>query len=340
MIVEATHEGFYCRAGDFYIDPKSPVRQAVLTHAHSDHARVGSRRYITSDSSKELTIKRLGEGIELSTFPFGATFKLGKATVSLHPAGHILGSSQVRIEIDGEVWVVSGDYKRDDDPTCERFEVVKCDTFVTEATFALPIYNWPEASTSINEIFDWWMKNRSNAKASILFCYSLGKAQRVLGGLLTHTNQPARLHGAIAPLTKIYREAGIPLLETLPATICTNDGDKIDFSQDLIIAPPGANGTSWIKRFGKCSTALCSGWMQIRGNRRRRGYDRGFVLSDHADWKGLIKTIKETQANRILAVHGRTDVLVKYLRENGYEAEEMKPCRLHTKGSKAGGGDK
>ncbi|MDQ8187962.1 ligase-associated DNA damage response exonuclease [Pelagicoccus sp. SDUM812002] len=323
MVIETRKEGLYCKAGDFYIDPVRPVARAVVTHAHSDHARSGNEMYYASPRSEALLRKRLGNQIDFYALPFGEQVRFGDAVVSLHPAGHVLGSAQVRVQAEGEVWVVSGDYKRDADPTCESFEVVPCDTFITEATFALPIYHWPSIDAVVESIHAWWMANRIRGRASVLFCYSLGKAQRVLGALQDLADRPVLLHGAVAPLTQIYREEGIQLA---PTDLAVNDRTRRgqDYSQDLIIAPPGANGTPWMRRFGKCSSAFCSGWMQVRGNRRRRGHDRGFVLSDHADWEGLIRTIKETGARRILATHGQSDILVRYLRERGYEADAIR----------------
>ncbi|MEM9157492.1 MAG: ligase-associated DNA damage response exonuclease [Verrucomicrobiota bacterium] len=322
-----TEAGFYCPLGDFYIDPLRPVERAVITHAHSDHARSGSSQYFAASSSEGLLRKRLGAELPLQTCEFGEEFRLGGAKVSLHPAGHVLGSAQARVEVDGEVWVVSGDYKRDRDSTCEPFELVPCDTFITEATFALPIYHWPSTEEVVTGIHDWWLGNRASGKASVLFCYALGKAQRVLGALKDLADRPVLLHGAVEPLTQIYRDHGIEMVDTLPAVVVGEKKAAKDFAEDLIIAPPGANGTPWMKRFGKCSTAFCSGWMQVRGNRRRRGHDRGFVLSDHADWEGLVKTIEETGARRVLATHGRSDVLVRFLEERGIEASAIESSR-------------
>ena len=216
---------------------------------------------------------------------------------------------------------MTGDFKRDDDPTCMPFEVVPCDTLITEATFALPVYRWPALAPVAADIHNWWQDNAARGKASVLFCYALGKAQRVLAALAAHTRQRALLHGAVVPITEIYRNAGVAMLPTEPALEAEVDRK---FAGELIIAPPGANGTAWMKRFGDCGTGFCSGWMLLRGNRRRRGYDRGFVLSDHADWPALLQTIEESGARRILATHGRSDILVRYLRERDIDAAELK----------------
>ena len=244
---------------------------------------------------------------------------LGSTVVSLHPAGHILGSAQVRIECGGSVWVVSGDYKRQPDPTCRAFEPLECDTFVSETTFALPVYRWPETSRVAEEIFRWWRANRDRGMASVLFCYALGKAQRVLAELRAFTDEPVHVHGAVASVTSLYREAGVPMLPVIPV----GTERKSDFRGALVLAPPSAAGSPWMRRFGEHSTGFCSGWMRVRGDRRRRGYDRGFVLSDHADWPALIETCRATRARRVLLTHGHSDALVRYLREDGLDASAL-----------------
>ncbi len=320
-VIELTSQGLYCAAGDFHIDPWRPVPRAVITHGHADHARPGSGLYFGERSGAGILRHRLGQAIQLHTLAYGESFPLGSANISLHPAGHILGSAQVRVEVGGEVWVVTGDFKRDRDPTCAAFESVPCDTLITEATFALPIYRWPTLETVTADIYQWWQDNARRGRASVLFCYALGKAQRVLCALRAHTDQRVLLHGAVVPLTHIYREAGVDMVPTHPA-LDVHSEDK--FAGELIIAPPGANGTAWMKRFGDCGTGFCSGWMLLRGNRRRRGYDRGFVMSDHADWPALIDTIRDSGASKVLATHGRSDTLVRYLLEQGIAAQELR----------------
>ncbi len=320
-LVELTDKGLYCPAGDFYVDPWRPVPRAVITHGHADHARPGSGLYFAEASGIPILRQRLGADLKAHPLAYGESLALGRARVSLHPAGHILGSAQVRIEVDGEVWVITGDFKRDEDPTCAAFEPVTCDTLITEATFALPIYRWPDIDVVAADIFRWWQANAEQGRASVLFCYALGKAQRVLAALMTHTQQRVLLHGAAVPLTNIYRKAGVAMLPTEPALEAEVEKK---FAGELIIAPPGANGTAWMKRFGDCGTGFCSGWMLLRGNRRRRGYDRGFVMSDHADWPALIQTIEESQARQVLATHGRSDILVRYLTERGMRAAELR----------------
>jgi putative mRNA 3-end processing factor len=264
---------------------------------------------------------RLPEGTPVTPMPYRQEFTFGHVAVSLHPAGHILGSSQVRIARGTEVWVVSGDYKRQADPTCEGFEPVQCDVFISEATFALPAYRWPDTETVIREIFDWWQLNKSRGIASVLFAYALGKAQRILAELLLHTHEAVFVHGAVATLTDAYREQGIAMLPTVPVAAA---GSVRDYAGALIVAPPSAAGSPWMRRFGDFSSGFCSGWMRVRGDRRRRGYDRGFVLSDHADWPALLRTCRETGARRILLTHGHSDSLGRYLREQGIAAAALR----------------
>ena len=306
-------EGLYCPAGDFHIDPWRPVPRALVTHGHGDHARGGMGEYHAATPGLSILQWRLGEQV-YHPHAYGESFTLGDARVSLHPAGHVLGSAQVRIEADGEVWVASGDYKRQHDPTCAPFEVVPCDVFITEATFGLPIYRWPDTSEVAREIVAWREECAARGEAAILYCYALGKAQRVLAELAAHTDRPAFLHGAIDTGTGVYREAGIPMLAT--RRISDEPRDR-DFAGELLLAPPSAAGSAWIRRFRRAQQGFASGWMQIRGNRRRRNYDRGFVVSDHADWPALLRTVRETGARRVIATHGATDALVRALNEDG-----------------------
>jgi putative mRNA 3-end processing factor len=351
-LISVTDKGLFCQAGDFYIDPWRPVATAVLTHGHSDHARAGSSLYYAAQPGVAILNRRLGTEARVHPLEYGEPLTLGTTRVSLHPAGHVLGSAQVRIETAEQVWVVSGDYKRDPDPTCAPFEPQACDTFITEATFALPVYRWRPTPEVVREIHDWWQLNRRQGLASVLCCYALGKAQRVLAELCAFTNEAVYVHGAVAPIVEIYRQAGISMVPTQsvgqaeiePAgSVPTSDvsdpaessplppkqkspranRNKIDYSGALILCPPSASGTPWMRRFGACATGFCSGWMRIRGNRRRQGYDRGFVLSDHTDWPGLLDTIEATGAKRILATHGYSDALVKYLREQGKDAAAL-----------------
>jgi putative mRNA 3-end processing factor len=319
-LVVATPRGLYCAAGDFHIDPWQPVERAIITHAHGDHLRAGSGTYVLAAPGEGVARLRLPADVNLRPVPYGEVLQFGPVRVSLHPAGHILGSSQLRIEHEGEVWVVSGDYKRDPDPTCAPFEVVPCDVLISEATFALPVYRWTETRSVAQDIHRWWQRNRERGVSSLLFAYALGKAQRVLAELTAFTSEPVYLHGAVASITDVYRAAGVNMLPTLSATVARSR----DYAGALVIAPPSAAGSPWIRRFGEHSSGFCSGWMRVRGDRRRRGYDRGFVLSDHADWPSLLRTFSETGARRILLTHGHTDTMVRYLREQQVDAAALR----------------
>jgi putative mRNA 3-end processing factor len=319
-LVETRKVGLYCPAGDFYIDPWLPAATAVLTHAHGDHARPGSALYHCTAVGLPIAAERIGEGARVVAHAYGAPVQMGDARVSWHPAGHILGSAQIRIEVDDRVWVVSGDYKRAPDPTCAPFEVVPCDTFITEATFALPVYRWPPIECVVDDIVEWWDDCKRDGVPAVLFCYALGKAQRLLAELAKKIDRPVHLHGAMVRMIERYRELGVTMLPTIPVS---DSARGRNFAGELILAPPSASGAPWMRRFAKASTGFASGWMQIRGNRRRRGYDRGFVVSDHADWPALIDTILETGASRILATHGNTDAIVAYLRERGLDAAAL-----------------
>ncbi len=311
-----TPEGLYCPAGDFHIDPWRPVARAVITHGHGDHARVGMGCYYVVDAGLPILQWRLREQ-DYRVHAHGERFRIGGATLSFHPAGHVLGSTQVRIEVDGRVWVLSGDFKRDPDPTCLPFEVVPCEVFITEATFGLPVYRWPPTADVARDIVAWREECEANGETAILYCYALGKAQRVLAELMAHTDRPAWVHGAIDVGVQVYREAGVAMLETRRVA---DEPRGSDFAGELVIAPPSAAGSSWVRRFRRAQQGFASGWMRIRGNRRRRNFDRGFVVSDHADWPALLRTVRETGARRVIATHGDTDALVRVLRESGVDA--------------------
>jgi putative mRNA 3-end processing factor len=315
-LVVARAEGLYCPPGGFYIDPWQPVERAVITHAHSDHARVGSRRYLAAASAEHVLRARLG-GIDLQLLPYGESIEHHGVRVSLHPAGHVLGSAQVRLEHRGETWVVSGDYKLEHDGTCEAFEPVRCHTFITESTFGLPIYRWTPQAEIFADLNDWWRGNAAAGRASVMFCYAFGKAQRILRGLEPSIG-PILLHGAIPPLNDAYRRTGVTLPETQRLT---EMGDPSLVRRAMVLAPPSAQGTPWMKRLGDHADAFASGWMQLRGNRRRRGVDRGFILSDHADWPGLQSAIQATGASRVIVTHGSVSTLVRWLREKGLQAQ-------------------
>ena len=311
-------EGLYCPPGDFTIDPLRPVARAIVTHGHADHARAGSASYLCQDDSVPILRRRLGE-VNVQGLRYGDTIDCGGVTVSLHPAGHILGAAQIRLEYRGEVWVASGDYKLEADGTCAPFEPLRCHAFITESTFGLPIYHWRPQ----NEIFDaidaWWRDNAANGRASVVLAYGLGKAQRILRHLAGDIG-PIVCHGAVAPINAIYRASGV----ALPATFTVGDGlDRKELARALVLAPPSVAHSAWLRRFGAYSDAFASGWMQVRGNRRRRGVDRGFALSDHADWPDLLRAIEATGASRVFVTHGRAAPLVRFLGERGLDARPL-----------------
>jgi putative mRNA 3-end processing factor len=316
-------EGLYCPAGDFYIDPWRPVHRAVITHAHADHARRGHGHYLAAAPAEGVLRSRLGS-ITLQTLAYGEPVDHFGVRLSLHPAGHVLGSAQVRLEHAGRVWVASGDYfasgadadAAEDNATCDAFEPVRCDCFITESTFGLPIYRWRAQREVFDDINAWWRGNADAGRASLLLAYSFGKAQRVLAGVDAGIG-PLLVHGAVEPLNQAYRAAGVALP---PTQLVTEVSDKSVFRRALVIAPPGAQGTPWAQRLGECSDAFASGWMQLRGARRRQSLDRGFVLSDHADWPGLQRAIRATGAERVIVTHGYEAVMVRWLTEQGLQA--------------------
>jgi putative mRNA 3-end processing factor len=319
-VLTETSEGLFCPAGNFHIDPWGPVPRALLTHAHGDHARPGSQAYLCAAPGAGLLTRRFGTDTVVETVAYGQVQTIGAVRVSFHPAGHVLGSAQIRLESsrgsDG-VWVVSGDYKRAADPTCAPFEPVACDTFVTESTFGLPVYRWDDTAAIVQDLMGWWQGNAAEGRTSVLFCYTIGKAQRVLGELGRLTDRPVFVHGMMLPPIEAYREQGVAMLPVRPAT---EQPRGTSFAGELVLAPLSARGTPWMRRLGTHSDGFASGLMRVRGVRRQRAFDRGFVLSDHADWPALLQTIAETGAGRVLATHGHAEPLARYLSEQGREA--------------------
>jgi putative mRNA 3-end processing factor len=316
MVLNSTSAGLYCPAGDFYIDPWRPVPRAVITHGHADHARAGHGAYLTSPAGRGILQVRLGDSAPIQALPFLQPLKIGAATVSLHPAGHVLGSAQVRVEVGGEVWVVSGDYKLSPDGISEAWEPVPCHTFVTESTFGLPVYRWPPQSEVFAEMARWWENNQEAGQTSVVYAYSLGKAQRLLAGLEPDQG-PIAVHPAVASFLPAYRAAGVSFPEAWewgPETAARVRG------RGLVIAPPAVADSAWERALGSTAKAFASGWMRVRGIRRRRNLQAGFALSDHADWPGLLRAIELTGARRVGVTHGYVEVLTRYLTERGYDA--------------------
>ncbi|MEL6959916.1 MAG: ligase-associated DNA damage response exonuclease [Pseudomonadota bacterium] len=311
-----TPEGIYCPEGDFHIDPWRPVDRALITHGHADHSRPGMGHYLATEAAAPVMRHRLGD-IPIETVAYGQTLTRNGVTISFHPAGHVPGSAQIRIEHKGEVWVCSGDYKTVDDGLSEPFEPVKCNAFITECTFGLPVFNWTPQDILARQINDWWAANAANDTYSLLGCYALGKAQRLLRTVDPGIG-PILTHGAIENTNAVLRAQGIDLPDTIHVT---PDTDVKAHKGALVLATPSALNSTWARRFKPASTAFASGWMALRGVRRRRAADRGFIVSDHADWTGLNDAISATGAERIFVTHGYTSIFSKWLSEQGYDAK-------------------
>jgi putative mRNA 3-end processing factor len=323
-LIEPSPAGLFCPPGNFYIDPHRSADIAVTTHAHTDHARPGSRNYLTVKEGVPLLRERLGPNAGITAVAYDEPIVRNGVRVSLHPAGHLLGACQVRVEHRGEVVVVSGDYKLHADPTCARFEPVRCHTFITESTFALPVYRWPDPVDVVAEINAWWRECQRRRRTSVIFCYAIGKAQRILASVDSSIGS-LLVHRSIARFLPAYETAGVRLPPTRTATA---ESIAAAGGRALVLAPPAAVRSRWLARLGPVSTAAASGWMLLGGPRRRRAVDRGFVLSDHADWDGLLTAIRSTGAENIGAVHGYTDELIRWLRKNGwnaFDAGEQRP---------------
>ena len=328
-LLQHTPQGLYCPAAGAWIDPWRPVPRALISHAHADHARPGCGEYWATAASEAVLRQRLGATIQLIPVEDSRPHHIGDARVSFHSAGHVLGSAQIRLQAGGESWLVSGDYKRDADPSCAPFEPVQADVFITEATFGLPIYRWKPGAAVAREILDWWQA--APQRPSLLFAYAFGKAQRVLAelaalgvgqpGLPGGEGQEILLHGAVEALMPAYREAGVVMPPTRPLTGLPR-GESL--AGRLVLAPPSAHRSAWMRRFRSPQTGFASGWMAVRGARRRRGFESGFVLSDHADWHGLLRTVRDSGARQVYVTHGNSDGLARYLREvEGIAAEPL-----------------
>lgn len=334
-LISLTPQGLYCRAADVWIDPWRPVPRALITHGHADHARPGCGSYWAIGASAGILRRRLGQAIDLHNVDYGDVLTIRDARVSFHSAGHVLGSAQIRLEAGGESWLISGDYKRDPDPSCAPFEPVGADVLITEATFGLPIYRWQPGAEVAAQIRDWWLG--CPQRPSVLFCYAFGKAQRILAELhALGLEQEVLLHGAVAALIEPYRQQGIAMPPTRPLSELPRDQG---LGGRLVLAPPAAQAAPWMKRLRGAQTAFASGWMAVRGARRRRGCERGFVLSDHADWAGLVQTARQSGARQVYVTHGQSDVLARYLREvEGIAAEPLQGGGLAERGDPDGAG--
>jgi len=316
-LISVGESGMRCDRGGFHVDPSRPVDCAVVTHAHIDHARRGSRLYVAARSCVPVLRARLGRRIRVQALDYGERVRLGDVWVSLHPAGHVLGSAQVRVERGAEVWVFTGDFKRDADPSCEPFEIVRCDTLITEATFGMPEYRWEPAGRVVEAIRLWW--HSAPERPSVLFCYAFGKTQRVLAELARLTERTVYLHADAVRITEIYRRAGVRMVPTAPISAVPKGQPR---RGDLVIAPPSASGTRWMRRFHDAQTGFVSGWMHAGGGQGR--YDRGFALSDHADWPQLVETVRESGARCVYVTHGEGREFTRHLRESlGVEAHPL-----------------
>lgn len=317
-LLEFTSKGIYCSKADVYLDPWRGVKKAIITHGHSDHARWGSKSYITQIDNVPILKHRLGD-ISVTGKKYGDKFQINGVTFSFHPAGHVPGSSQIRVEYRGEVWVFTGDFKTQDDKISTPYEPIKCNTFITECTFGLPVYKWEEPKIVHGQINKWWAKNKSNGITSLLLGYSLGKIQRLLKNLDPEIGK-IYTHGATEKMTEVLR-AKIDFPKT---NLITRDTIKKEIEGNLVLAPPAVLGSIWSRKLGITSSGYASGWMAIRGARRRRAVDRSFVLSDHADWDGLLSAIYSTECENVITTHGYTDIFAKYLNEKGLNAMSEK----------------
>lgn len=315
-LIEFTDKGLYCPPADVYIDPWQPVDNAIITHAHSDHSRWGMKQYIAHQLSVPIMKLRLGEDINVTEVEYGQELTKNGVKISFHPAGHIIGSSQIRIEHKGEVWVASGDYKMADDGVSTPFEPVKCHHFITESTFGLPVFKFQPQAETMGEINQWWQANKEKNQTTVLVAYALGKAQRVIKHLDRSIGK-ILVHGAVYNTHIALQQAGIGLPDV---ELITKDTPKSEFAGNIVVAPPSAIGTPWMRKFLPYSVGIASGWMALRGTRRRRSVDRGFVLSDHADWNELNTAIKATEAENIYVTHGYTNVFSEWLKQQGYNA--------------------
>ncbi|MGI4808168.1 MAG: ligase-associated DNA damage response exonuclease [Janthinobacterium lividum] len=320
--LEVRPEGLYCTPGDFYIDPNRPVRHALITHAHGDHARPGHEAVLASPETIDLMDVRMGEGragVSQQKLDYGETLRINGVQVWLEPAGHVLGSAQIAMEWRGSRVVVSGDYKRQSDPTCRPFDPIPCDVFVTEATFALPVFIHPPAEEEIARLLA--SVALFPERTHVVGAYAFGKAQRVIKLLrLAGYDAPIYLHGAMLNLCGAYERMGIGLGELVPATIQT----KGKLAGQIVIAPPGAIADRWARRLADPVVCYASGWMRVRQRARTRGVELPLVISDHADWNELNKTVDDVGAPEIWVTHGREEALIHEVAKRGIAGRALR----------------
>lgn len=317
--IKFTKKGIYCIPGEFYLDPWYPVDCAVISHGHADHARWGNKHYLCHNDSKAILKHRIGKEISIESLGYNESKNINGVQISFFPAGHIIGSVQIRLEYKGYVIVFSGDYKTQPDFLTTPFEPIKCHEFITESTFGLPIYKWKSEADLQTELQNWVAQNQQNNRTSVFLGYSLGKAQRVMK--LLENVDDIFVHSAIHNLNNAITTSGIDLPKS---TLITADFKKTDIQNKIVILPPALLGSKMLKRIPNAATAICSGWMHIRGNRRWKGVDAGFAISDHADWDGLLTAVKATEAEKVYVTHGSQAVFAKHLNEIGIEAHELK----------------
>jgi len=307
-------KGLFCRPGDFHIDPYGGASRAVITHGHSDHARPGHEAALATSETLAIMDARLGEAAprRKQTAAYGEPLKIGDVTVTLFPAGHVLGSAQVLIKYKGARAVISGDYKRSEDPTCAPFALVPCDLFVTEATFALPVFQHADARAEVAKL----VKSVSQfpERAHVVGAYGLGKTQRVIA-LLREAGyeRPIYIHGALQTCCDLYESFGVPLGPLASAT----EAAREDLTGAIVLAPPSAIADRWSRRLPDPLTAFASGWMRVRARARQQGVELPLVISDHADWRELTDTVAETGAEEIWVTHGREDALLHHIQTTG-----------------------
>ncbi len=315
-LLECTPSGIHCPKAGVSIDPLQPVEKALITHAHADHARPGHGAYCCHPDTAPFLRHRLGDDLSIGIASYGECFSIHGVTFSFHPAGHMPGSAQVRVEHKGEVWVVTGDHKPEADGLSEPFEPVSCHTLVTECTFGLPVYRFPDPSSQLDAIRDRWKACWDEQRSMVLFAYSLRKAQRLLYGIGADIG-PIYAQGSLAKAVRLYRSLGHSLPPIHPVS---SETSKKELQGALVMAPPSALGSRWLKRFSRPFLAMASGWMRVRGKRRQRAIDQGFVLSDHADWNGLNSAVEAASPERVITSHGFNEAFARWLREWGYEA--------------------
>lgn len=316
-LLKFTDKGIYCPPAKVYIDPWKKVEKALITHGHADHARWGMDAYLCTHEARPVMQHRLGQSAKIDAVAYGEKVYINGVEISFHPAGHVVGSAQIRIAYKGEVWVVSGDYKCEYDGISTAFEPVTCHTFITESTFGLPVYRWQPQEHIFREINDWWAANKARGVTSVLYCYALGKAQRILANVDVGIGK-IYCHGAVEVLNQVLRQQGIPLPETHTVQ---KDTLRSELTGSLVLTPQSASGTPWLRRFAPFETASASGWMNLRGMRRRGALDRGFVLSDHADWPGLVSAVEASGAEKVFVTHGYSEQFAQWLNEKGIAAD-------------------